>query len=335
MDEVEVSTRALTLKIRPPPQDQQPSSFTGAVGEYNLSAKLDRAQCQAHEAVTLLVQVRGEGNIKTLPAPQVSVPSDFESYDPKTGENIKRGPERVTGSKSFEYVLIPRAPGRQAIPEVRFSYFDPEKKRYVEQSAGPFVLDVSRGDGTRPADGAVPYAAKRNVETVGQDIAFVKTEIGERSSSASLPHQELWFWFGCGAPWAALAAVVVVRRKQETQGRSLSGRRRRALRRAQTELAEAVKLTDAGNQLDASRHAIIAVGHVLAEWTGLAAGGATTEQWQTEWCVRGHSESHWATMREILESSDRVRYAGAGAGEELRTKLAALKQALEQLEAGQ
>ena len=36
----------------------------------------------------------------------------------------------IAGSRTWEYVLLPLAPGEQAIPPISFSYFDPVAEEY-------------------------------------------------------------------------------------------------------------------------------------------------------------------------------------------------------------
>jgi hypothetical protein len=118
----EIKSPSVNLNIKSLPEANQPQGFAGAVGNMTIRTSLDRTECDAHDAVTLTILLRGQGNIKTLPAPSIVFPPDFEYYEPKSDENIVRNGANIEGTKKFEYVLIPRVSGTQEIPEIRYTY---------------------------------------------------------------------------------------------------------------------------------------------------------------------------------------------------------------------
>jgi len=305
---VEVTTRPLELNIKALPDLGKPTGEV-AVGKYTASARVDKMQVQANDAVTLTIQIRGTGNIKMLPAPAITIPADFETFEPKVSEQVKRGPDRITGSKTFEYVLIPRASGTQMIPPLTYNCFNPETQSYETAGTPPISIEVGRGT-SRGAESALPFEAKREVKTVGQDIAYAKTTPGAFTPLHELPHQQTVFWVMLGAPWLAFAGLVVAVRRRDEIGRTLPARRRRALRHARTHLLSAEAASAKGNFVEATRLLTVAVQGVLAEWTGLSASTHTTSDWEAEWLVRGHTREQWTLLREALELSDRSRFAG-------------------------
>ena len=66
-------------------------------------------------------------NLQLLEAPRINFPPDFEAYDPKVQTNVRNSEGGQTGSKTFEYLLIPRYAGNFRIAPVSFSYFDPQE----------------------------------------------------------------------------------------------------------------------------------------------------------------------------------------------------------------
>ena len=63
-----------------------------------------------------------------MEVPELEVPQDIEAYDPKTKESIKLSGSRNIGTKSYEYLLIPRYAGKYKIEPLEFVYFDPKKR---------------------------------------------------------------------------------------------------------------------------------------------------------------------------------------------------------------
>ena len=95
------------------PKNNVPASFKGAVGKFNLNATLSSNHVKTNEPLSLKATVGGTGNIKILEAPNVEIPNEFEKYDPKVNETIDRNGNVVNGSKSFEWLLVPRYPGQK------------------------------------------------------------------------------------------------------------------------------------------------------------------------------------------------------------------------------
>ncbi len=156
-DEEEVTAPAVTITVRDLPPGAPPD-FAGAVGQFDLSARLDRPRVDAGEAVDLQVTISGNGNVALLDAPEVDVPPGVDVYDPAEDREIRRGAEPLRGVKTFTYTLVPQGGGRVEVPPVTWSYFDPVDGRYKTLRSTPFEIAV---DGPALADG-VPVAGGPN-----------------------------------------------------------------------------------------------------------------------------------------------------------------------------
>ena len=55
-----------TLKVKPLPSNGKPSNFSGAVGEFQFTTKLDRDSIQTNESATLSMRVSGTGNLRMI-----------------------------------------------------------------------------------------------------------------------------------------------------------------------------------------------------------------------------------------------------------------------------
>lgn len=110
-----------------------PPSFKGAVGDFSMDVRVDRASVHAGEPVTVTTLVRGEGNVSSAGDPDVDASVAARRYAGGATTTIDRAGERLRGERRREVTFIPEAPGRMAILPVRFSWFDPEAKRYRTQ----------------------------------------------------------------------------------------------------------------------------------------------------------------------------------------------------------
>ena len=126
------------------------------------------------KSLTLDVKISGKGNIELVTAPEVRFPSDFETYEPKVKNNIKSNLSGISGSKSFEYLAIPRASGEFKITPVEFSYFNPKDKNYHSFSSGELIVTVEKGS---QSSAGITYSssAQEDIRFIGQDIHHIKT----------------------------------------------------------------------------------------------------------------------------------------------------------------
>jgi hypothetical protein len=168
-----VQSDPLNLQVLPLPEAGKPADFSGAVGNFRMDVSLDPKEARTNEALTMRVQFSGSGNIKMLPRPAFKAPPDFESYDPKETVQVDKSGGRITGSKTYEYVLIPRYTGMQKIPPLNFSYFNTASKSYERLNGGGFQVPVAQGTGAPAA--SVPGVAKEDVKLLGQDVHYLKT----------------------------------------------------------------------------------------------------------------------------------------------------------------
>ncbi len=170
---VPVKSKAVTIKVQPLPPNK-PESFSGAVGKFNINASLDKNSIKANDAVSLKINITGKGNIKLLEAPKISFPPDFDTYDPKITQNLSTADGGLSGTKTFDYLLIPRNQGDYKIPALTFSYFDIASGTYQTLKTGDFNIHVDKGLQTQ-AGNVVTGFAKEDVKILGKDIIFIKT----------------------------------------------------------------------------------------------------------------------------------------------------------------
>ena len=168
---VTVTSDPVIVTVNPLPAG--PSDFSGAVGRFDLRSSITSTNVKENDAITLRIDVNGNGNIKLINAPKLKLPADFEVYDPKTQSNYAATAEGLNGNISFEYLFLPRFAGDYTIPPVNFVYFDPVAGRYSTKSSQEFKIHVAKGDGT-PTKGVMSSVAKEDVKFLGKDIRFIK-----------------------------------------------------------------------------------------------------------------------------------------------------------------
>lgn len=167
-----VNSGASKIKVSPLPAGA-PATFGQGVGTFTLSVELSRDSVKAHEAGSVIVTVKGSGNLNLIEAPKVQLPADFELYDVKTNNNYSYGSNGISGSKTFEFPFIPRSEGVFEIPPVEYTYFDIKSNRYVTLKSAPVEIKVSKGDNVAGSGTLVQGISKQAVANLGEDIRYI------------------------------------------------------------------------------------------------------------------------------------------------------------------
>jgi hypothetical protein len=161
----------VTVTIDPLPEGA-PEDFKGAVGKYRMDVSVDKSQVKSGEPVSLKVSISGDGNIKLLEAPEIELPPGIESYPPKVTDKIERRNATISGTKTFEYLLIPRKQGKVRIAPIRYSFYDPLNEKYSAIKSSSFEFQVEPSD--YAVAGGSGEISRMDVELLSKDIRFIK-----------------------------------------------------------------------------------------------------------------------------------------------------------------
>ncbi|MBN2746039.1 MAG: protein BatD [Bacteroidales bacterium] len=171
---VKVNSPKIFVDVKPLPETGKPANFSGLVGKFTMSAKIDRNTLEMNDAITMSIEVTGSGNIDLLSIPNPEFPTDFEVYDPKTTVSAETTVAGVRGGKTYEYLIIPRNEGSFVIPPIKVSYFDTELKKYIELKSDSFLISVGKGHSL--TNTSSPTVNQNQVKLLSNDIRFIKTK---------------------------------------------------------------------------------------------------------------------------------------------------------------
>ena len=227
-----LSTNRLTINARPLPE--APDGFGGAVGKFEVKGGLNLDQVKANEALSYRVTVSGSGNLMLIQAPQPQFPASFEVYEPQVEDNIKKNDNGVSGSRTFEWVLIPRSQGSFTIPEMKFVYFDPASGQYRTLTIDAQEVDVLRGDGRATA------SDKDDVRLLNRDINYIHPSSSHFGKITDTDHAGWLFWLMAAMIVVAAVVVVLFVGHHREQLKDVAGmRQKRAIRLAKKRLRRA------------------------------------------------------------------------------------------------
>ncbi|MBP7148893.1 MAG: protein BatD [Acidobacteria bacterium] len=155
------STKPIEITAEPVPAT---AGFSGAVGRFRANATIDRDDLAIGDAATVRFRIEGTGNLEWVDrAPEPSIPG-AKVYPPQVKSELKPSPEGVTGSKTWEFVVVPETAGTFRVPPFTMEYFDSAtgKMARLETAELPFRVEAGAGpaQATAPAT-AAPAAQQR------------------------------------------------------------------------------------------------------------------------------------------------------------------------------
>lgn len=297
-----------------------PASFQGAVGDFSMSARLTRDSVNANEALSLTVNITGTGNINLLEAPKVNFPAGFEVYDTKITDNSNKGSRGASGSKEFEYPLIPRGPGEYTIGPVEFSYYDIVKKRYNTLTSQELKIKVGRdAGGSTVSSGALPLGVNRQaVRSITEDIRYI------HSGSARLRSGNLFF-FGSFTYFLLLVMLAIfwyvsekLLSKRVERNRDIAGKKnRRANKVARLRLKNAETLLKQGLYSAFYEELHRAVLGYISDKLNLSLSDLSRDKIKEELLNKRVDTEHTQEFLSLLEQCEYARYAPDPGGGEM------------------
>lgn len=309
---VALTSRPVDVEVLPLPAAGRPASFDGHVGDLAVSTSLDRTAVHANEAVTFRVELAGTGNLRVLGPPEIAFPPEFEVFPPEARENVSPGGGSLRGTRSFDYVLIPRVPGSATLPSVVVSAFDPDARAYRTSRAEPLAVEVAGTVADPGGSGVGPSA----VEPVREEIRFIHVGDPRLRPAGGRLVESAGFWLVLLAPAAALGGAAAFRRRRDRlEGDVAYARTRRAGRMAKKRLARAKSLAQGDPRKFHGEVAGALLGF-LADKLNVAEASLVREDTSRMAQERGVSADTLERLFACLDDCDRQRFAPAGAARE-------------------
>lgn len=146
---VTLQTQPISLKVNALPQPT-PAEFTGGTGRYEWEVRVDTNALTTDDALTIVVEVKGNGDTRRFAPPKISVPPGCEIFEPRILEEEEyEGETQILHRKKLEYVVLPKDTGIQEISPV-LAYFDADSNRYCYLRTTPIRFAVTAGKNYLP-----------------------------------------------------------------------------------------------------------------------------------------------------------------------------------------
>ena len=141
---VTLTTEPIELEVLSLPME--PEGFSGIVGNFTITAKVDNPKGKEGEPVIVKVDIAGAGNIKAITPPVYEESEFFRGYEPKDSMDISTFNDMISGTKSFEFLFVPLKGGDLNLPVFSFTYFDPAEEKFRTVKTKEISVSVKASD---------------------------------------------------------------------------------------------------------------------------------------------------------------------------------------------
>ncbi len=240
-----LQTNPIEINVRPLPTQGKPVEFNGGIGNFTIKSDYDRNILRAGEALTLKYTISGSGNLNLLEKPVADFPSDFEVYDPKITDNYSSSTSGVSGSRTFEYLIVPRVEGEYTIEPARFAFYSPGEGKYKLIETSGVTVRVFKGNAEISGGGN----AKEDIKYTGKDIRYIQNKSLNLYAVGVHFYASWLFYVILLLPFLLFALFIIIWQKKLRDNQNIGlMRNRRATRIATRRLKNAKVLLDQQKQ---------------------------------------------------------------------------------------
>ncbi|MEP7254488.1 MAG: BatD family protein [Ferruginibacter sp.] len=144
---VTLQNKPVTILVKPLPDVNKPANFKGAVGNFQIEARVEKNNFSTDDAGKLAMIISGVGNLQMVNAPEIAWPEGIEGFDPKATDDLYKTTVPLSGRKIFEFPFTVSKPGTYTIPALEFSFFNVRDLKYKTVNTKPLQITVTKGTG--------------------------------------------------------------------------------------------------------------------------------------------------------------------------------------------
>ncbi len=230
---VTLATEPASVECLPLPEQNKPANFTGAIGDFTMTATAGPTNLTVGDPITVRVQISGRGALDAVTLPLQDAWRDFKTYPPTT--KFEPGDQfGFQGTKTFEQIISPQNSDVHELSALTFSFFNPDDGQYhtLHSLALPLTVKAA-GASPMPTLAATKNPAPEN--QTPQDILPIKETLGTlaqipvgRDSVEPLITKPI-FLAAQAVPVLAFLAAFVWRKRADSLANNPRLRRQRAV----------------------------------------------------------------------------------------------------------
>jgi hypothetical protein len=223
--QVSLATEAVKVESLPLPDRNKPANFSGAIGDFTMTASVGPTNVTAGDPVTVHVQISGRGSFDSVTLPDQSALAGFKIFPPtvKTQLSDQTG---LSGTKTFEEIVTPQSADIHEWPQFSFSFFNPDDGQYHTLTQPPVTLAVHSAGST-----PLPAFAKNSApeSQAPADILPNKENLGSLRSETVPFIARPAFLALQSLPVLAFVAAFIWRQRTDSLANNPRRRRQRAV----------------------------------------------------------------------------------------------------------
>lgn len=193
--DVTLRSESVSINALPLPIAERPNSFNGAVGNYShMKVNASPTTVAGGDPVTITIAIEGEGSLEALSMPSLDSWREFQQY-PETATINYSDEIGLRGVKTFEKIVIPNNAEIESLPEIEFSFFDPQEEQYKTLRQDPIPLTV-KPNLTEASQPIVAAESEKggDIPQVANNIIHIKPHLGSIVASTRPWLRQPWFW---------------------------------------------------------------------------------------------------------------------------------------------
>ena len=225
--QVTLASELINVESLPLPEENKPANFSGAVGNFTMTATAGPTTLTVGDPITMRVQIAGRGALDAITLPVQEAWQNFKTYPP-TAKLETSDQFGFQGTKTFEQIVSPLNSDVHELPAFSFSFFNPDDGKFhtLTQPALPLTIKAA-GATPLPTLAATKTSAPENQPP--QDILPIKENLGALEKSAAPLIASLKFLALQSLPVLALLAAFVWRKRADNLANNPRLRRQRAV----------------------------------------------------------------------------------------------------------
>ncbi|MBN1394696.1 MAG: BatD family protein [Pirellulales bacterium] len=309
-EDIYAVAKPLTVAVKDVPEEGRPDCYIGAIGQFELAARLTPKKVKTGDPMTLTLVLTGRGAWDGVAPPKLQdIPEITDHF------KIYEATEETKGNRrEFTYSLRPLEAGISVFPAIPVAYFNVETNRYVTIHSEPIPIEVTKAvklkDRDIVAPGLTSNGNHRELEMSREGIFANITDSSQFADQSVRPR--LWLAFLGGLVGVYVLFALTLGGWRRVSGNTALLRRRMAAGNARNVLRRASAEFTAGRAAEGADLVRAALLGLIADTFDLLSAGLTP----AEACRRLESLGVEADLvrrfKDLLETCEGVRYGGAG-----------------------
>jgi hypothetical protein len=325
-----LATEPVSVESLPLPEKNRPANFTGAIGDFTMTATAGPTNVTVGDHITVRVEISGSGSLDTLTLPPQEAWHDFKTYPPTTKLDTS-DQFGLEGSKTFEQIISPQNSDVHELPPLNFSFFNPSDGQYhtLTHPAVPLVVKAA-GATPLPTLAAAKNAAPENQSP--QDIMPIKDNLGTLAVASPPLVAQPVFLAVQTVPVLAFLAAFIWRKRADSLANNPRLRRQRAVAQLVASGMDDLKKYAAANQPDEFFATLFRLlQEQLGERLDCPASSITENVVDEHVLLRGAPAATRDALREQFQLCNQARYAPVRGTSELNSVAAQFEKLIGEL----